>query len=39
MAVVAATGTSTLTRALNVLGLWWISFHPIMKFRKVSKRN
>ncbi|HAO80960.1 MAG TPA: hypothetical protein DCQ92_18725 [Verrucomicrobia subdivision 3 bacterium] len=28
-----------LTRALNALGLWWISFHPIMKFRKVSKRN
>jgi 2-polyprenyl-3-methyl-5-hydroxy-6-metoxy-1,4-benzoquinol methylase len=28
-----------LTRVLNALGLWWISFHPIMKFRKVSKRN
>jgi 2-polyprenyl-3-methyl-5-hydroxy-6-metoxy-1,4-benzoquinol methylase len=28
-----------LTRAFNALGLWWISFHPIMKFRKVSGRN
>jgi 2-polyprenyl-3-methyl-5-hydroxy-6-metoxy-1,4-benzoquinol methylase len=28
-----------LTRALNALGLWWISFHPIMKFRKIRKRN
>jgi 2-polyprenyl-3-methyl-5-hydroxy-6-metoxy-1,4-benzoquinol methylase len=28
-----------LTRVLNALGLWWISFHPIMKFRKVVKRS
>ena len=28
-----------LTRALNALGLWRFSFHPIMKFRKISKRN
>jgi 2-polyprenyl-3-methyl-5-hydroxy-6-metoxy-1,4-benzoquinol methylase len=28
-----------LTRALNALGLWGISFHPVMKFRKVSRRS
>jgi 2-polyprenyl-3-methyl-5-hydroxy-6-metoxy-1,4-benzoquinol methylase len=26
-----------ITRTLNRLGLWWISFHPIMKFRKLKR--
>lgn len=25
-----------LTRMLNKLGLWWVSFHPIMVFRKIG---
>lgn len=26
-----------LTRALNAVGLWWMSFHPILVFRKPSQ--
>jgi len=25
-----------MTRALNKLGIWWVSFHPIMVFRKTA---
>lgn len=26
--------TDGMTRGLNALGMWWLSFHPVLKFRK-----
>jgi 2-polyprenyl-3-methyl-5-hydroxy-6-metoxy-1,4-benzoquinol methylase len=31
--------TDSLTRALNLIGLWWLSFHPILVFRKTGGSN